>query len=202
MNVVERFRKYRKGGILKFQNSGIFPYITRDISVQAIDSSLKGTGPIYRTEQYVPSEDIIQYIKEKEGFRPNWYKDANGNWTIGYGFKETLNGINRQNIQSITEEDADEKFRQEYLPQYANDLVRLTPNVDKLNQNQRDALLSYMYNFGQNNYRKSSSMMKALKDLNHDEVTKQMDAGYNDKKNPGLRTRRNEERNWYKGIKF
>lgn len=148
------------------------------------------------TVQYTPSPEILEYVLGKETFKPEWYKDGNGNWTIGYGFKESTT-LNRRNTKSMSKQEATRKFNQEYVPVFTNDLVRLTPNFDKLNQNQRDALFSYMYNFGNTNYKNSSKMQKALTDLNHSEVVKQMDAGYNDPKNPGLRIRRDEERQWY-----
>ena len=40
-NVIERFRKHRRGGILKFQNSGIFPY-SKQVKFTPIDNILKG----------------------------------------------------------------------------------------------------------------------------------------------------------------
>lgn len=144
---------------------------------------------------YVPSKAIKDYIKKVESFKSEWYKDGNGHSTIGYGFKESAHPQLRQKYKSgMTQAEANKYFE----TVIANSLARfeeLTPNFDKLNQNQRDALLSYYYNIGQGSYStKSPSMQKALREQNWEEVARQMDFGYNDPKNPGLKDRRDYER--------
>lgn len=173
-DTIKRFRKYRKyqtGGLLpKFQNSGVI--------------------------DYKPSQNILDYIKSTEAFKGNWYKDGNGIWTIGYGFKETPE-LRRRFANGMTRQQADEYFNT-IISQNIDSLQRNTPNFDKLNQNQRDALLSYLYNIGIGGYtRKSPKLQQALRDLNHTEIVNQIDFGYNDTRNPGLKKRRDYERDLY-----
>lgn len=149
----------------------------------------------YLDQEYTPSEDIINYIKGIEGFRSEWYKDGNGIDTIGYGF--TGKDAKTKFAKGITKEQADKYFA-DTLAQKVKILKRDTPNWDKLNQNQRDALLSYHYNIGEGSYRnKSPKMQQALKDEDWETVVANMDYGYNDKKNPGLKKRRDYERNLF-----
>ena len=149
----------------------------------------------YLDQEYTPSEDIINYIKGIEGFRSEWYKDGNGIDTIGYGF--TGKDAKTKFANGITKEQADKYFA-DTLAQKVKILQRDTPNWDKLNQNQRDALLSYHYNIGEGSYRnKSPKMQQALKDEDWETVVANMDYGYNDKKNPGLKKRRDYERNLF-----
>ena len=145
--------------------------------------------------EYIPSENIINYIKSTEGFRDKWYQDSKGIWTVGYGF--TGSKVRKMFPNGMTREQAD-KYLTDSLNIRKQILQRDTPNWDSLNQNQRDALLSYHYNIGEGNYRdKSPKMQQALKDKNWDIVSENIDAGYNDKKNPGLRKRRDYERNLF-----
>ena len=149
----------------------------------------------YSEQEYSPSEDIINYIKGIEGFRSEWYKDGNGIDIIGYGF--TGKDAKAKFANGITKEQADKYFA-DTLAQKVKILQRDTPNWDKLNQNQRDALLSYHYNIGEGSYRnKSPKMQQALKDEDWETVVANMDYGYNDKKNPGLKKRRDYERNLF-----
>ncbi len=145
---------------------------------------------------YTPSKEIIDYIKKTEGFRDKWYKDGNGIDTIGYGF--TGSRIKKLYPNGITREQADKEFADSIVKRAAI-LQRDTPNWNKLSQSQRDALLSYHYNVGESSYRnKHKKLQQALADSDWENVILNMDAGYNDKKNPGLRTRRDYERELFR----
>lgn len=145
---------------------------------------------------YTPSQEIIDYIKKTEGFRDKWYKDGNGIDTIGYGF--TGSRIKKLYPNGITREQADKEFA-DSIAKRAVILQRDTPNWNKLSQSQRDALLSYHYNVGEGSYRnKHKKLQQALTDSDWENVMLNMDAGYNDKKNPGLRARRDYERQLFK----
>ena len=145
---------------------------------------------------YTPSKEIIDYIKKTEGFRDKWYKDGNGIDTIGYGF--TGSRIKKLYPNGITREQADKEFADSIVKRAAI-LAKDTPNWNKLSQSQRDALLSYHYNVGEGSYRnKHKKLQQALADSDWENVILNMDAGYNDKKNPGLRTRRDYERELFR----
>lgn len=150
------------------------------------------------SKPYVPSQAIKNYIKSTEAYRPNWYTDGNGITTIGYGFTEKANPhLRKKYPKSMPKADADTYF-EKLVTDNISRFQELTPNFDKLNQNQRDALFSYYYNIGQGNYSTNSpAMQEALRKQNWAEVAKQMDFGYNDAKNPGLRERRDYERNLF-----
>lgn len=148
----------------------------------------------YSKQPYEPSKEIIDYIKSTEGFRDKWYQDGKGIWTVGYGF--TGSKVKKLFPNGMTREQADKYFA-DSLNVRKQILERDTPNWDSLNQNQRDALLSYHYNIGEGKYRNSPNMQKGLEEKDWDTVSKNIDAGYNDKKNPGLRKRRDYERNLF-----
>ena len=141
---------------------------------------------------YTPSKEILDYIKKTEAFRDKWYKDGNGIDTIGYGF--TGEKVKKLFPNGITREQADKYFA-DSIAKRAVILARDTPNWDILSQNQRDALLSYHYNIGEGSYRnKHKNLQKALTEKDWETAILNIDAGYNDKKNPGLRKRRDYER--------
>lgn len=147
---------------------------------------------------YYPSENIVRYLKETEAFRPNVYLDGNGVETIGYGTtaatKAGKRAFAKYRKSGMTEQQASDVMH-EVIREMVPSFINSTPNFNKLNNNERDALFSYFYNVGIGNYTtKSPGMQKALKDLNKEQIMAQMDIGYNDSKNPGLRKRRDKER--------
>ena len=149
-------------------------------------------APVYADGGYVPSDSIKNYIKGTEAFRDKWYKDGNGIDTVGYGF--TGKKVKELYPNGMTRAQADDYF-DNLTNRFANRMIQLTPNADRLSQNQLDALFSYFYNIGEGNYSKGSpKMQQALRDFDLEAVMQNIDAGYYDKKNPGLRKRRDYER--------
>lgn len=156
-------------------------------------------GEISDPEEWMPSDSILEYIKSKEKFRSTPYDDGKGNETIGWGFK--TNGLNKDYSNGMSREEADSIFNDKVV-EFTRYLRKFTPNFEYLNNNQRDALFSYMYNFGPDNYRnKSPKMQKALKEKNWEEVAVNMDADYDNKIVPGIRKRRDYERRLF-GYEF
>jgi len=160
--------------------------------VETPQSTLNNAAPVYADGGYVPSDSIKDYLKKTEDFRSNWYNDGNGIPTVGYGF--TGRKVKELYPNGMTRAQADAYF-DDLVTQSAARMSQLTPNIDRLSQNQKDALFSYFYNIGEGNYSKGSpNMQKALREFDLDTVLQNIDAGYNDTKNPGLRKRRDYER--------
>lgn len=152
----------------------------------------KPSAPVYADGGYVPSDSIKEYLKKTEAFRSGWYKDGNGIPTVGYGF--TGKKVKELYPNGMTKAQADAYF-DNLVNQSAVRMSQLTPNIDKLTQNQKDALFSYFYNIGEGSYSKGSpKMQEALRNMDLDTVVQNIDAGYNDVKNPGLKKRRDYER--------
>lgn len=106
------------------------------------------------------TEDInslgLDLIKSFEALRLNSYKDQKGIWTIGYG---TIN-IDGKPVtagMTITEEQAT-KYLMDYLNK-TEKLINDTVKVD-LNENQFSALVSFVYNVGDNGYKNSTLLKK------------------------------------------
>ena len=99
------------------------------------------------------SQEGLSLIKKFEGCELEAYKCAAGVWTIGYGStKEVKEG------DTLTQEKADDLLLHEMneYEGYVNDLVKV-----KLEQNQFDALVSWVFNLGPANL-KASTMLKFL----------------------------------------
>lgn len=171
----------------------IAEYVVSNTFKDAMRPGARVEETVWDTE-WTPSPNILDYIKRKEGFRQKAYIDANGIPTIGYGFTgETYNRYRN----GITREQADREFAN-VTGKFAKMFAKATPNWEYLNPNMRDALFSYYYNIGHGNYTtKSRLLQNALKAKDWEEAARQMDFGYNDAKNPGLRTRRVEERKMF-----
>ena len=92
----------------------------------------------------------LALIKKFEGCRLTAYQDAVGVWTIGYGH---TSGVKCG--QAITQAQA-EQYLISDCQKFANyvDSVAYVPITASLNDNQRDALISFSFNLGQGNLRK------------------------------------------------
>lgn len=138
------------------------------------------------------SKRIIDFIAQHEGFRSRIYKDPYGYPTIGYGHllregEEELfkNGITREQALELLQQDIRE----------AEKAVNLFVKVP-LTQNQFDALVSFTYNVGSGNLKKSTLLRK----LNEGDYMGAADeflrwvGKQSQKPLPGLQRRRSEER--------
>ena len=99
------------------------------------------------------SQEGLSLIKKFEGCELEAYKCAAGVWTIGYG---STKGVKEED--TLIQEEADNLLlheMQEYEG-YINDLVKAP-----LEQNQFDALVSWVFNLGPANL-KASTMLKFL----------------------------------------
>ena len=136
------------------------------------------------------SNTVLKLIDDFEGFKDKVYKDGKGIDTIGHGLTDkkyiSKGTITKEESLSGVKSHIDK----EVLPHLKN-----KPYWNNLNDNQKSALISYIYNIGSGNFNtKSPSLQKALSEGNWDKAAKQMDFGYNDIKNPGLKERRDKER--------
>ena len=95
----------------------------------------------------------IALIKEFEGLRLKAYKCPGGVWTIGYGHTA---GVKAGMV--ITEAQAEEYLKADLIAfeKYLNDLGLA------INQNQFDALISFIYNVGTGNF-SSSTLLRKVK---------------------------------------
>tara|TARA_Y100000766_G_scaffold282543_1_gene296070 strand:- start:1223 stop:1648 length:426 start_codon:yes stop_codon:yes gene_type:complete len=111
------------------------------------------------------SQNGIDLIKHFEGCELKAYKCPAGVWTIGYGH---IKGVQEGDV--ITEQQADEMLVEELheYENYVNTLVDVP-----LNQNQYDALVSWVYNLGGGNL-KASTLLKVLNAGDYDNVPEQI----------------------------
>jgi lysozyme len=100
----------------------------------------------------------LELIEEFEGFRPYPYKCSAGVWTIGIG--TTVYPYGRKvgsNDPYITKEDA-YRFLEADLLHREKEINSLIEVV--LNQNQYDAIVSFVYNVGIGAFKKSTLLRK------------------------------------------
>ena len=140
------------------------------------------------------SEEGISLIKHFEGCGLEAYQDSVGIWTIGYG---TIKGVKEGD--QINQDEA-EHLLQEEMPEYEGYINEMV-NVP-LEQNQFDALCSWVFNLGPNNL-KSSTLLKVLNESKYDEVPEQI-VRWNKAGGQvlqGLVKRRQAEANMFEGKK-
>ena len=109
----------------------------------------------------------VELIKSFEGLRQTAARLPDGRWTIGYGHT-----FSAREGARVTQEDADALLRFDLLPivDSLNNMI-LVP----LNQNQFDALVSFSFNIGIENFG-SSSVLKRINEGRMTEAALAMDA--------------------------
>ena len=101
------------------------------------------------------SEQGFAIIREFEGFRANAYLDTGGVWTIGYGTIKYPDGTKVKKGDTCTQGQAELWLK--------NDCQWVDACLDKyvkvnINQNQFDALASFIYNIGETAFVKSTML--------------------------------------------
>ena len=98
------------------------------------------------------SQNGIDFIKEHEGFESMAYMDSAGVWTVGYGHTEDVHYVD-----VVSKEEAEEFLQQDLLPKERS--VNTLVNV-QLNQNQYDALVSFVFNIGETAFADSTCLLR------------------------------------------
>lgn len=136
------------------------------------------------------SQKGIELIKQFEGLRTVAYKDTGGVWTIGYGH---TGGV--KSNDKITPAVAEMYLREDLKT--AEKAVNM--QMLNINQNQFDALVSFVFNVGSGNFIRSTLLKKAKQDPDdpsiRNEFLKWVYAG--GKRVKGLEKRRKAEADLY-----
>lgn len=164
-----------------------------------------------KLEQMNFNNEFTTLVEQHEGFRSEAYKDANNNWTIGFGtLLDTIDAIKQYvtDKQVVTKDTAEQMLffvagKESYI------LNSLIAHGLVLNQNQFNALGDFAYNTGINALL-SSTLLKTIKAnpnnfnaikvefLKWDKVVKVDAHGNGDTVElPGLKSRRLDEFNLY-----
>lgn len=142
--------------------------------------------------QFDISDNGYQLIREFEGFRAQAYLDTGGVWTIGYGTIKYPNGARVKKGDTCIQGQAEVWLK--------NDCAWVDACLDKyvkatINQNQFDALASFVYNVGESAFIKSTMLTFINKGELQNSAT-QFDRWIfdNGKKIDGLANRRAKEK--------
>ncbi len=136
------------------------------------------------------SDKGIDLIKKYEGFRAKAYKCPSDKWTIGYG--HTLN---------VKSTDVIDKAQAEYFLRQDVEFAEKEVNKHNLNinQNQFDALVSFVFNLGVGNFARSTLLRKIKSNPDDPTIRKEFERWVYEggKILTGLIKRRKEEANLY-----
>lgn len=112
----------------------------------------------------VPAE-AVEIVKRFEGFRAEAYLCPANVWTIGYGYTRNV-----KQGDVVTKEEAEELLR--FDLEHAANIVAQNVTVP-LNEHQRAALISFVYNVGAGAFAEST-LLKELNSRNYDAVPAQL----------------------------
>ena len=106
------------------------------------------------------SEELIYFIKEKEGFAPNLYSDVVNVKTIGYG----LTGKYLQGLNNISEKEATQLLTKHINDDYYIPVLNYINSKGVKNPLQRevDAFTSFAYNLGVTSFKNSTLIKKYI----------------------------------------
>ncbi len=115
------------------------------------------------------NDAALGLIARFEGCRLEAYRDAVGVWTIGYGHTSRAGPPQVRPGMRITKEEARAILRRD-VERFAREVARvLGADAEMLTPNQFGALVSFAYNVGIGNL-KRSSVLKAVREGRHDDV--------------------------------
>ena len=101
----------------------------------------------------------LALIQDFEGFRPTWYRDPVGVWTLGYGHTDAAGSPKYATSKNLTLTEAEgAAILQRDLERYEADVLRLVKVP--LTDNQFGALVSFTYNLGAGNLGSSTLLRK------------------------------------------
>lgn len=109
-------------------------------------------GPARPAANLTTSDDGFQRIRNEEGFRAEAYMDG-GSWAVGYG----QHGPNIKEGTTVTQEEAERLLKNHVAGVEAT--IRGSVQVP-LNQNQYNALVSFVYNVGGPAFQRSDVLKK------------------------------------------
>lgn len=119
---------------------------------------------VYNNQNMQPTNAATDLIKCFEGFRPKAYYCPGMKLTVGYG---TARGVTPG--MTVTHEQAIELLNRD-VKIFAETIKRLVKVP--LNQNQFDALVSFVYNIGESQFR-TSTMLRLLNKGDYEGASKQ-----------------------------
>jgi lysozyme len=132
----------------------LFIFISFTLNSYINSKPLKIENKTNETKYYY--NEVINNLKNIEGFRNTWYKCSADKETIGYGITK---GLYKEldNLNFI-----DEKTAEKYLIKEFNKCLSIAEK-DGLSKNKALAIASFIYNVGPGNY-KRSTLRKLLKE--------------------------------------
>lgn len=120
------------------------------------------------------TDEMVDFIKRKEGFRENSYLCPAGVWTLGYGSTQYPDGLPVIENEYCNTKNADEMLRSalDILEYQLNNF--LIKNRIVLNKYQFSALISFAYNVGIKRVIRVGSVYRALIEDNLPGITRGM----------------------------
>ena len=117
------------------------------------------------------SQKCENKLKEYESLQLNAYICPAGVLTIGWGHTGMIDGKKIELGMTITKSKAQELFEED-IATVENPLAN-EPFANRLSQGQWDALVSFIYNVGWGNYKKSTLRKRINEDINHTDIPNQ-----------------------------
>lgn len=117
------------------------------------------------------SKECEHKLKEYEGLRLSAYICPAGVPTIGWGHTGNVDGNKIEIGMTINIQKAQELFEKD-IAVVENPLMG-EPFAYKLKQGQKDALVSFIYNVGWENYKTSTLRKRIMEDVNHADIPTQ-----------------------------
>ena len=125
----------------------MFPVVVPAAAAEVELYGMRDLEPGEKYKEMASSQELIDIIKDFEGFSATPYKD-NTQWTVGYGSYCGDSDDPKPNIR-LTEQEAEKRLRKDLSKTYEPIVNRYCKSIGKQpTQNQFDALVDLTYNLG------------------------------------------------------
>lgn len=112
-------------------------------------------------------DEMLDFIKENEGFRSKKYRCPAGKWTYGYGYNASAHGIPAKHVDAIlsdrgvTEEEAEELLTDEVANCISSCKV-IVPGFSNLSRGRQRAMVDMCFNLGPSGLGKFKVMLGCI----------------------------------------
>ena len=110
------------------------------------------------------SQDLIESVKQHEGYREKAYQDSEGIWTIGYG--------TNLEVLEIDHETAEKWLLREL--EWCAEQVNKIEGIGHINDARRDVLTEMAYNLGINGLRKFRKTLNFIRAAAYEQAAAEM----------------------------
>jgi lysozyme len=129
--------------------------------------------PIVNVASNINKNEIFNMLKKHEGYKPQMYKDTEGNWTIGVGHLITPNEVAKFKNKKLSDAEIRSLFDSDLNIAIANS-KKFVPNFNTLPLPVQHAIVNMTFNLSINRLMKFKDLRQSLASKDFNQASKDM----------------------------